>query len=159
MSEDCQCDCCKTACQNRPGWFAPGEIEQAAAHKGLSLKDFFNRFLAVDWWQTDEKAIFVIAPAIKGSPTGQEYPAQPTGQCIFYENSLCSIHEAKPSECRFYIHDSANEDNMEHRRQIVEVWKVEKNQEQIVELLGREPEEKSFFDWLYEMRTNMFLGF
>ena len=51
MSEtSCTCEVCQSACATKPGHFMPGEAEEAAALVGLTLKEFFDLHLAVDWW-------------------------------------------------------------------------------------------------------------
>ena len=132
-SVDCTCDGCQRACENKPGWFKPGEAEKAADFLGLPLQAFFKDYLAVDWWE-GEKDIFLLAPATDRSGTGTEYPANPKGECIFYKDGLCSIHPVKPFECKEYIHNKPIGD----RHQVVaKTW--EPNQKQIKSLLGREP--------------------
>ena len=146
MSEDCTCDICKSACEHKPGWFMPGEVEKVAEYLDIPLQELFNTKLGVDWWVADED-IFVLAPATTNMDMGTEYPANPKGQCVFYENGLCSIHAVKPFECREFIH---GDDKVGERHEAVaNAW--QDSQSQIVELLGREPEseEYSLFDSMF----------
>ena len=52
---------------NKPGWFAPGEAERAAKLFGLTFKQFFNKYLTVDYYEgyNNNNDIFVLSPAIK----------------------------------------------------------------------------------------------
>lgn len=141
MSQDCNCDICKGACEHKPGWFLPGEAEQVANHLGISLQELFSTKLGVDWWVA-EGDIFVLAPATLEMEAGTEYPAEPRGQCVFYENGLCSIHPVKPYECRTYFHDENKDTVNKRHKAVAEAW--QNKQEQIIQLLGREPESEEF---------------
>jgi len=108
---ECQCDDCKSACSHRPGWFAPGEAEKAAAYLNMTLEEFFQKHLSVDYW-VDIPNIYVLAPASDKSVKGGMYPEDPTGVCTFLKDGLCTIHTVKPYECKHYDHtkeDSAHE--------------------------------------------------
>ncbi len=151
MSKDCTCDTCKGACTNKPGWFMPGEVVLVAFYLNMSIKELFETKLGIDWWAADEN-IFVLAPATQRMTAGMEYPADPRGQCIFYENGLCSIHPVKPFECREYIHDDDKDSVNKRHKEVSVAWESE--QSQITQLLGREPEaeEPDIFkamSWLY----------
>ncbi len=138
MKSECQCDKCKGACKYNPGWFLPGEAEEAARYLNLPLKKFFKKYLGIDWWEADnktDKEIFVLAPAITNMATGKEYPGDPRGECIFFKDGLCKIHPVKPFECSEYIHGDQNVSN--RHWEVAEMWK--EHQSQIVELLGRKP--------------------
>ncbi len=134
---DCKCDICTSACQKRPGWFAPGEVAKAAVLKGMTEQEFFDKYICVDYFANDENSIFVLAPGTTRATPGQEYPFNPHGQCVFFKNGLCDIHDAKPNECRFYDHATPNDVCMENRNGIVEAWR--QNRQEIVTLLKREP--------------------
>ena len=138
---ECTCEDCKGACRYVPGWFLPGEAECAAKLMGLTLKEFFDQYLGVDWWEGDEP-IFILAPAIVGEAPGSEYPGDPRGTCVFFNSDgLCDIHQAKPYECAMYI---CNDDNASERHEKVAMaWKD--YQTQIITLLGREPETEEYY--------------
>ena len=151
MSKDCTCDTCKGACTNKPGWFKPGEVEKVALHLNISLQELFETKLGVDWWVAEDD-IFVLAPATLSMDPGSEYPANPRGHCIFYENGLCSIHPVKPFECREYIHDE--DKNASNKRHLAVSIAWESEQTQVTELLGRqataaEADVFSALSWLY----------
>ena len=106
---------------------------------GLSLQEFFDKFLAVDYWSPEEALdvfTFLLAPAKRDMETGEMYPFEPRGQCVFFKDELCLIHPAKPFECAFYDHTSLDE-CFEERKKTAEKW--QKHQKQIEKLLGRKP--------------------
>ena len=137
---ECQCQRCKAACIRKPGWFLPEEAEKAAEYLGISLQEFFNKYLGVDWWVTSEP-IFVLAPALVGEETGTEYPGKPDGQCVFYKNGLCDIHPVKPYECVKLI--CGDPGASKRHKKVSEAWK--NHQEQITKLLGRKPKAEKFY--------------
>lgn len=147
---DCTCDKCSAACVNKPGWFLPGEAERAAAHLGIPLVQFFRDHLGVDW-REGEPTTFVLAPALTTMEPGTEYPGDPQGRCVFLgEDGLCTIHPVKPFECREYLHDQARAETQARHEQVADAWKD--YQQQIKDLLGREPEEALYFGpfgWLF----------
>jgi len=138
---ECQCQSCKSACTHNPGWFLPNEAEKAADYLGMSLQEFFNRYLGVNWW-VDDPDIFVLAPALVGEETGAEYPGDPRGTCVFFnQDGLCDIHIVKPYECA-ELNCNKKKDTDPHEMARTK-WKD--HQGQIIELLGREPEAVPFF--------------
>lgn len=145
VSTDCVCAKCVAACENRPGWFKPGEVEKVADYLGIPLPQLFKDALAVDWWEADEDfpETFVLAPAMTGEEAGSEYPGDPHGACVFLVEGRCSIHPVKPFECRSYHHDDRQAAMDERRQSVVKEW-VE-HQQQIRELLGREPVAATYF--------------
>lgn len=130
-----------SACSFKPGWFAPGEAEEAAKLKGMTLQDFFRSFLGVDWWQggADDPTTFVLSPATTRMSPGEEYPGDPKGACVFFVEGRCSIHTAKPAECREYDHTKKPG---VARKDIVARWR--QHQAQLTELLGHEPIESEY---------------
>lgn len=116
--KDCTCYKCQAACQNKPGWFLPGEVD----------------------WLEGGITTFVLAPAITAMEAGTEYPSNPSGQCVFYRDGLCAIHPVKPFECRTFLHGQSREKTTARHERVGRTWR--KHQEQIAELLGREPEEQ-----------------
>lgn len=115
----------------------PGEAERAAELRGMDIRELFRTRLAVDW-NEGTPDIFVLAPALVGKPTGAEYPYDPTGRCVFLTiNNRCGIHAAKPFECAALGHEEGI--NLHANRDaVVAAWA--QNQQQIFDLLGREPE-------------------
>lgn len=122
----------------------PGEAELAASVKGLSLKEFFDKHLKVDYWlgySTGGDHVFILSPATDRSEAGGMSPFNPLGRCTFYtDEGTCSIHDNKPTECALYLHSVTNTESKEYRKEIVEAWRDPAHQAQIAELLGRVPE-------------------
>ena len=141
---ECQCDECKLACDHCPGWFMPGEAEKAAEFMKMSLKEFFDTYLAVNWWCDDEE-IFVLAPALRIGVPGCMYPADPRGSCVFFNDGLCDIHPVKPFECVDMMCDGF--DHMPTHEKIAMEWK--NHQSQIETLLGHKPKATSFFEYIF----------
>lgn len=135
MHKSCDCNVCKNACNYHPEWFLPDEIEKVAKFMHISIKDLFDKYLAVDWWVASPN-IFLISPAIVGIDTGTEYPSDPRGKCIFLENSKCKIYGVHPFECQEYMHTDSTSTVQERHKTVAYAWK---NQKLVVKLLGREP--------------------
>jgi Fe-S-cluster containining protein len=70
---------------------------------------------------------------------GSVYPFRPTGRCVFFKEGRCSIHEAKPRECRFADHTKTMEECSEDRGKMVDEWKKEEHQQYIADILGYKP--------------------
>ena len=131
---ECECESCKSGCKNRPGWFLPGEAEKAAALLEMTMKEFFDTYLSVDWW-IDYDDIFLLAPAIDQYDTGDLYGSNPQGQCLLYQDGLCLIHAEKPYECAMLVHNDINI-QLKHEY-VAHEWAT--HPDQIKELLGRKP--------------------
>jgi len=103
----CACDACRAGCERIPGWFLPGEMEQAAALLGLDPAEFFRRHVTVDYWADVERPVFVLRPRVVTENGGAVAPfASSFGQpCGFYVGGRCAIHAAKPYECAVAHHD------------------------------------------------------
>ncbi|MCC6623432.1 MAG: YkgJ family cysteine cluster protein [Deltaproteobacteria bacterium] len=112
-------------CKSSPGWFAPGEVEAAAALRGMEPDAFVRKYLVVDHQEVAGEVVHVFAPVklgIDGRPAIP--PASRTdalyralrGQCVFYDVKAqgCGIYEARPTECRLYICTNAPADNPTH---------------------------------------------
>lgn len=98
--EGCACDMCKVACQTKPGFLAPGDLQNIAEYLEVPDDDYVD-FLR-DHFDASEGAL-VANPA-----TGTAFripsivPSQlPGGCCVFLtEDNKCSIHPAAPFGCR-----------------------------------------------------------
>lgn len=136
---ECSCKDCVSACHNKPGWFLPEEIKPAADLLGLTEKEFFDKYLAVDYYGNSDSFTFVIAPATHKCKPGSEYPLEPTGRCVFLtDDEKCGIHAAKPYECRKYDHRKYDrEEAADQHKAVAEAWLPHKDK--IASLLGREP--------------------
>lgn len=163
MAEDgtrdsCSCGVCQGACTYKPGWFLPGEAEKAAALMDMSLPEFFRTYLGVNYWPEDEglPLTFLLAPAITRMSPGEEYPADPKGRCVFFQEGRCQIHEARPHECRRYFHTDTHAETHAVHHEVAATWG--EHQDQIQELLGREPEDSGQWGLLDELGLGGLFG-
>ncbi len=147
---DCQCDECKFACVRCPGWFKPGEAEKAAELKGMSFDEFFGEYLTVNWW-VDSPDVFLLSPATTNGNPGDMAPNDPFGKCVFFKGGLCEIHDAKPFECRQFMHGDSSGTVEERHESAADAWRDQDCQDQITAILGYEPyaEEGSMFSGLF----------
>lgn len=147
---DCSCVVCQSACEamfGKPGRFLPDELEKAAALKNLSVQEFFNKYCGVEGPLFDHEDVFFwITPAIVTMQSGTEYPAYPRGQCVFYKDGKCDIHEAKPYECRETLccaelrdieHSAATQQARSDT--LTAQWNLIDSQRLVRKLLGRAP--------------------
>jgi Fe-S-cluster containining protein len=140
------CSSCRAACSHKPGWFLPGEAEKVAEYLGVTLAELFKTRLAVDWWEADhnfDTDVFLLAPAIEDEEPGAEYPGNPRGRCVFLtDDERCSIHAVKPHECRQHWCGEVRSQVDDRHKDVAEAWQG--HQDQIKELLGREPEAEPY---------------
>lgn len=143
MAFTCTCTDCVTACRRKPGWFIPGKAEKTAGSLDMTLQEFFDKHLAVDWWDgnsaTNGEDIYVLAPVLVGEEEGGMYPGDPEGVCsLLDDEGRCTVHEhGKPFECAQLTHDG----HADHF-QVALAWVPYQNQ--IRELLGHEPETSEY---------------
>lgn len=123
----------------------PGEAEKAAEHLGVPFAEFFHTRLTVGWWEEDGGAVFLLVPLPAGHTPGAEQNGDPRGRCTFLVDGRCSIHAAKPAECRQYNHATSRHQSYLYRFGIVEAWR--EHQKYIADLLGHEPQAKPFSVW------------
>jgi Fe-S-cluster containining protein len=124
--EACECITCSGACTHKPGWFMPGEVAEAAKFLGMEPQAFFDKYLAVDFFEggyEDEvpDTVFVLAPALVGEEGGM-YPYEPRGTCVFYKDGKCGIHAVKPFECRKYIHSDHRQVAILRHQDVAVAW-------------------------------------
>lgn len=109
-TNDCSCYKCNGACEVKPGWFTPDEIPVLAQNMGMTEQELFQKHLQIDYWIGSEgntstgEDVFVLAPAANGRSSGDFYPMNPRGRCVFYDKDKaggrCGIHtKGKPYEC------------------------------------------------------------
>jgi len=140
------CGKCQSACERKPGWFKPGEVEAVAEYLGLTLPELFASKLAVDWWVgggKDYSDIYTLSPALIGEHAGIEFPGDPRGQCVFFKDGRCEIHPVKPFECAESL-PCDDSDGRNLHKEAADAWNTEENQGQIRVLLGRQPESAEF---------------
>lgn len=142
--KECVCDKCRTACVHHPGWYMPGEAEKTAAALGMELKDFFDLYLVVDYWIGDQGNIYVLMPATKQYPAGSVVPFDPDGECVFFRNQRCNIHDNKPFECSLYMHSDTRDEVRQRHEDVAKAWDTPEHQAKIVQLLGHDPEPPEF---------------
>lgn len=117
-------------CKSSPGWFAPGEVERAAAMLGMSPDAFVRAYVVIDHVEINGQLVEAFAPAKVGRdglPLRQ--PGTRTDRlyrmlrspCIFYDGQGCRIYPARPIECRRYVCTQAAEDNLSHE-EIGRMW-------------------------------------
>ena len=144
---ECSCNRCTSACKQKPGWFLPEEIKPAADLLGMTEKDFFEKYLGVDYYcRIDEDFLYVISPAIKEKMSpGEMFPFSGTGECVFFNDGKCGIHSAKPYECKVYDHRHKNPNVHE---EVAKYWS--EHQDKIKNLIGSDPAtpEVGIFDFL-----------
>lgn len=97
----------------------------------MTLVSFFKQYLGIDWWLDDTQ---VLAPAIRGMLPGIRYPEDPIGTCVFLVDGKCDIHEAKPFECRSYIHTETSAEIEARHLTVVDAWRAEQHQQQCRDL-------------------------
>lgn len=117
-------------CRSSPGWFGPGEAEEAAALLGMTPDAFVRAHLIVDGMEVDGRFVHVFAP-VKLGPQGEPAiePGRPVdalyrvlrGTCTFFVNEGCGIYGARPYECRHYDCTNEPEDNPQHDA-IARMW-------------------------------------
>jgi Fe-S-cluster containining protein len=124
-------------CENNPGWFAPGEMEAAAAHLGMTPEAFFKQYVVLmNVRLPDEPGQPLVEAYV---PTKVDEHGQPVegagrrvtrvyqylrGPCVFYKEQRCAIHPVRPLECRRYFCEQADELNISHE-QIGKLWYAE----------------------------------
>lgn len=145
------CTECRSACTGKPGWFLPGESERAAELLGMDFREFFAQHLMVDWWNEpgDGPDTYVLSPAVVEGDPGEEFPRNPNGTCVFFQDGDCRIHDAKPHECAAYWCGELHGANILRHARVRDAWRSPEHQAQITDLLGREPESRgnwSIFD-------------
>ncbi|MBD5636139.1 MAG: hypothetical protein IAI49_16850, partial [Candidatus Eremiobacteraeota bacterium] len=78
-------------------------------------------YLSVDWWEAGDE-LYVLSPAVVGGNPGGMFSFDPRGQCVFFSNGRCEIHEAKPFECRAYTHTNDYDGVQSRHRYIANEW-------------------------------------
>ena len=144
-TSECACQECVGGCANgTPGWFLPGEPEQAAALLGITVDELRAKYLIQDYWCGDGVDGVRVWTPIKTGPKmdrANEFrleldlpPDAPgqvasfgygfiSGRCVFLdENNRCRIHDAKPYECAVTKGCDEQTYDRTRRRRIAEAW-------------------------------------
>lgn len=118
-------------CKNTPGWFAPGELEKAAEHLGMTPDEFANNYLVIDGYELPELGWVKVFAPVRLNRFNE--PAMPplsevddiyrylNGPCIFYKENGCEIYPARPMECRSYFCGRDKDLNID-RKEIAIYW-------------------------------------
>lgn len=99
----CSCHKCVNACRaSCPGWFLPGEAEQAAALLNMTRDEFLHRYCVRDFWVGGAKVLrpAKVTDAVRWPRAVSYMSAWEGSACVLLTpDGRCLIHEAKPSEC------------------------------------------------------------
>ena len=121
----CTCAACVSCCERFPGWMTPRDVRRLAEHLGVTPRSLFQTHLAWDRYflcretaiawglftPEDEddydypSCVWIALPASATARPGEvtERPWLPldfTSRCALLKDGLCTIHDAKPRECR-----------------------------------------------------------
>lgn len=89
LAPPCSCKACNHGCIMGSGSLAEGDIEKIAQFLKLDVKKAQKKYF--EYVTLLHKKILKPKTLRKGKPFGT---------CIFFKNNKCSIHPAKPLECR-----------------------------------------------------------
>ena len=109
--ESCTCPKCISACLNDPGRLVPEDLQKLAAELGMTEADVIATYL-VKIPLTPGEHMYALAPAKRkgkrllaepGTVVPDYYAIEP-GACIFFDGKgSCTVHAAKPFECKAYL--------------------------------------------------------
>ena len=94
-----QCSGCAKCCSAHPCALEPDDLEKIGRFLGLSEGELFNRYLVIDYIETQRGKQFYICPARKADKPGTLVEPNWTfsdSPCIFLNGTVCSIQDAKP---------------------------------------------------------------
>lgn len=142
--KECRCPICADLCNGNPGWFMPGEAELAAQHVGLTFREFFDKYLIVEYWVGNAGDVLVLAPR-RVTQHGQMATYADNfsrAKCRLLTDSGCSLSvERRPFECAVCVQCDDNLDGGQnrknHRADIQKAWDVPKLQKWLHGLSGR----------------------
>lgn len=92
----CSCSSCNHGCTMGSGFLAQNDFEPLAQFLGISVTELKKKYLerrmlfGKEHWRP--RLLRKINPR-----TGKKMPF---GKCIFFKNNKCSVHPAKPLECK-----------------------------------------------------------
>ena len=129
----CTCDSCVACCEKLPGWLIPSDIRRLAWFQGLDdPRQLFDTILAWDYWcgnfddQGGEGDIWVPIPINASVGPGEVMswgaPMRGESSCQLLVERRCSIHEAKPFECRDSYGSCRPGPHGWRRRRIARAW-------------------------------------
>ncbi|MCB1151694.1 hypothetical protein KDK88_09090 [bacterium] len=123
----CDCNDCRAACTNSPGWFMPWEVLRLAKHLDLSVEDCFRKHLAVgvthmpDGSQRHGVMPHKLRDGKKPGSVWTLGELSVPGRCSFFDRGLCTIHTVRPWECARMIHGPAHKAT-KLRQEVVAQW-------------------------------------
>lgn len=151
---NCTCKKCISYCEERPGWFRPGEMPRLARYSKMPVDELFRKYLIADFWIGEKANIHVLSPIkdfgrIKSEKKREMLDLQREhnklmgrhcdrpgscaswgyafihAPCIFLERGRCRIYAARPFECAISRHDKRESANS-IRELIADEWKKTK---------------------------------
>jgi len=136
---ECTCEKCASLCKGNPGWFSPGQARGAAQFLGLSLLDFFKKYLIVEHWNNARGFTWVLTPQKdyqEGQLVASYKDAHQRGPCRLLTERGCMLPTLhRPLECACHWSCTPREEpNPYARGNIKEAW-VEETSE-LEELFG-----------------------
>jgi len=96
----CDCPRCRELCLGNPGWFLPGQASRAAAHLGLTLETFFDRYLILEYLEGPFTE--TLSPRRFGQKRSEAYWGDIflMGRCLLLGDSGCLLPpDLRPAEC------------------------------------------------------------
>lgn len=124
----CDCELCRHACLNSPGWFLPREIPRLAAHLGLELPELFRKYLGLSVTATPGGGTRqgVMPHKLRdGKKPGGVWAlaelAEP-GRCVFYDHGRCAIYPVRPFECARMHHEHSAAKTARLRADVAATW-------------------------------------
>jgi len=96
---------CAKCCFTQPCALEPEDLRNIANYLNLTQIEFFNRFLVLDYVETEGAKQYYVCPARKTDLPGRIVDPDWTfsdSPCIFLQQSRCSIQDVKPKGGRTY---------------------------------------------------------
>lgn len=117
MLPACSCDHCRSLCERFPGWFTPRGLVCFARYLGVDVPSVFKTHVALDAFYEPDRETLIALPASERVPPGTKFPRpmlsifemidrllpdykENLSRCAMFIDGHCSIHDAKPRECR-----------------------------------------------------------
>jgi Fe-S-cluster containining protein len=124
----CDCELCRHACLNSPGWFLPRQIAQVAEHLGLEIPELFARYLGLSETVTadGERRQGVMPHKLRdGKKPGSRWTLvelERPGRCVFFDRGRCTIYPVRPFECSRMHHEHTPAKTGRLRSDVAAAW-------------------------------------